>query len=85
MRQAKQTRMCIKCRVRFQQKELIRLQSKGNSLCEFSGNGRSFYVCEDCMQQPKTLQIIIKINKLKPSDYHALRLKEIYTQWKKYD
>ena len=83
MRQAKQTRMCVKCRQRSHQKELIRLQVEGNSLCEFSGNGRSFYVCEACIEQPKTLQAIIKINKLKPSEHLALRLKEIYSQWKK--
>lgn len=83
MKQAKQTRMCIKCRKRFQQKELLRLQSDGISLNEFSGAGRSFYVCADCIEQPKTLQIIQKINKLKPSEHHAFKLKEISNQWKK--
>nr|WP_317404957.1 DUF448 domain-containing protein [uncultured Helicobacter sp.] len=85
MKQAKQTRMCVKCRKRFHQKELLRLQCDGYSLCEFSGKGRSFYVCEECLGQPKTLQVILKINKLKPSEEYALRLKEISNQWKKLD
>ncbi|WP_295700161.1 MULTISPECIES: DUF448 domain-containing protein [Helicobacter] len=81
MKQPKQTRMCIKCRKRFHQKELLRLQSDGYSLCQFSGRGRSFYVCEECLTQPKTLQIILKINKLKPKQEHIVRLKEIQNLW----
>ncbi|WP_276891700.1 DUF448 domain-containing protein [Helicobacter japonicus] len=83
MKQTKQTRMCIKCRRRFQQKELLRLQNNGYSLCKFSGKGRSFYVCEECLAQPKTFQIIIKMNKLKPSEEHIVQIKEIWNLWKK--
>ena len=85
MKQAKQTRVCVKCRKRFHQKELLRLQCDGDSLCEFSGKGRSFYVCWECVGQPKTLQVILKINKLKPNENYAVRLKEISNQWKKLD
>lgn len=83
MKQAKQTRMCVKCRCKFHQKELLRLQSDSVSLYKFSGEGRSFYVCGECLEHPKTLQVIQKINKLKPSENHALRLKEIGSLWKK--
>ncbi|MCX2717743.1 DUF448 domain-containing protein [Helicobacter sp. MIT 21-1697] len=83
MKQPKQMRMCVKCRKRFCQKELLRLQSNGYSLCRFSGRGRSFYVCEECLEQPKTLQTIIKMNKLKPSEHHVSTLKEIWNLWKK--
>lgn len=83
MKQSKQIRMCIKCRKRFKQKELLRLQCKNDSLCSFSGKGRSFYVCEECIHHSKTLSVIIKINKLKVSEKHALILKEIYNLWEK--
>ncbi|TLD96312.1 DUF448 domain-containing protein [Helicobacter jaachi] len=81
MKQPKQTRMCVKCKKRFYQKELLRLQSDGYSLWSFSGRGRSFYVCAECLEQPKTFQAIIKIKKLKPEC--ALHLKEIWNLWRK--
>ncbi|MCH5313836.1 MAG: DUF448 domain-containing protein [Helicobacter sp.] len=83
MKQPKQTRMCVRCRKRFQQKELLRLQSNGYSLCAFSGRGRSFYVCEECLAQPKTFQIIIKMNKLKVSEELIATIKEIWNLWQK--
>ncbi|HCD73752.1 MAG TPA: DUF448 domain-containing protein [Helicobacter sp.] len=83
MRMPKQTRMCIKCRGRFQQKELLRLQNINYSLCEFSGKGRSFYVCEECLAQPKTFQIVIKMNKLQVNEEQIEHIKEIWNLWKK--
>ncbi len=83
MKQPKQVRMCIKCRKRLLQQELLRLQSNDNTLRSFSGVGRSFYVCKECLEQPKILHSIIKINKLKPSEAHTESLKEILNLWKK--
>ncbi|RDU59432.1 YlxR family protein [Helicobacter marmotae] len=82
MKQPKQTRMCIKCRKRFHQKELLRLQSDGYSLCPFSGKGRSFYVCGGCLEQPNAFEIIFKIKKLKFNEVHVAYAKEIWNLWK---
>ena len=41
-------RMCICCRQRFSQKELIRLQCVDKELTPFKGKGRSFYLCCKC-------------------------------------
>ncbi len=45
--------MCILCRKRFAQKDLIRLQCKNGELINFSGSGRSFYLCKDCIKDKK--------------------------------
>jgi len=42
------TRMCIYCKKRKSQKELIRLQCIDQELTYFTGIGRSFYLCHDC-------------------------------------
>jgi predicted RNA-binding protein YlxR (DUF448 family) len=45
--------MCINCRDRFAQSKLIRLQSHktdiGFKIVLFSGEGRSFYLCKECL------------------------------------
>jgi len=47
-------RMCVSCRKRFPQKELIRLQKKdNNSVVSYNGIGRSFYICIDCLNNDR--------------------------------
>jgi len=53
-------RMCVICRNRFPQKELIRLQCKDNQLISFRGEGRSFYVCNNCIKTKKFIKFISK-------------------------
>jgi len=45
----KQVRMCINCRDRFSQKELLRIQNIDMKIVKFSGKGRSFYLCKECL------------------------------------
>jgi predicted RNA-binding protein YlxR (DUF448 family) len=55
-------RMCIVCKIRLPQKSLNRFQVKDGILKAFDKQGRSFYVCEECLS--KDLQKLIKtINK----------------------
>jgi len=83
MKNPKKTRMCIRCRKRYMQKELLRLQNNNECLSAFSGRGRSFYVCRACINTPKIMQNILKVGKLKPSECHIQALKEIITVWLK--
>ena len=48
-------RMCIVCRARFFQNELIRLKfcKKNQEVIKFDGAGRSFYICKKCLLGPK--------------------------------
>ena len=48
-------RMCISCRRREPQKKLIRLQAKDAVLIRYSGAGRSFYLCKECLKNDKHL------------------------------
>ncbi|EEC25423.1 hypothetical protein HPB128_21g185 [Helicobacter pylori B128] len=43
-------RMCVACRMRQPQKDLLRLKSFENQIVEFDGKGRSFYVCGNCLK-----------------------------------
>jgi len=47
------TRMCVSCRERDQQNNLLRLQCKDGVLSNFSGVGRSFYICYNCLDNDK--------------------------------
>jgi len=54
----KPIRMCINCRVKLSQDKLVRLQSTnleiGFKIELFSGKGRSFYLCEECLGLEET-------------------------------
>jgi len=61
----KPIRMCIACRKREKQQELIRLQKENNSLIWYSGKGRSFYLCTKCLEGQHISKIVagrMKIN-----------------------
>ncbi|NPA11762.1 MAG: DUF448 domain-containing protein [Epsilonproteobacteria bacterium] len=54
-------RMCVVCRGRFHQDTLNRYQCKNGEMVEFSGVGRSFYVCNGCINSKKLAKILKKI------------------------
>ena len=58
-------RMCVVCRERLLQKEMLRLQHKENDIIKFSGSGRSFYICKSCINDKKLDKIIQRICKTK--------------------
>ena len=60
----KPIRMCVVCKKRDLQENLIRLQCKENNLTYFSGIGRSFYVCYNCINTKKFINFISKVCKI---------------------
>ena len=72
----KPIRMCISCRDRFEQNLLIRLQCKDKKLSLFDYQGRSFYICNNCLKDTnkisKSLKRVCKNNKK-----YEIDLKEI--------
>ncbi|QKF80937.1 hypothetical protein CRV08_05235 [Halarcobacter ebronensis] len=42
-------RTCVICRGKFPQNELLRLKCEDKKLVPFDNNGRSFYICSDCL------------------------------------
>lgn len=42
-------RTCIICREKYTQNELLRLRCEDKKLVLFNNNGRSFYICGDCL------------------------------------
>jgi uncharacterized protein len=49
-------RTCIICRGKFSKNELLRLKCEDKKLILFDGNGRSFYICKDCISVIKQEQ-----------------------------
>lgn len=47
--------MCIVCRVRDAQQNLLRLSCLNQQLSLFEGRGRSFYLCRACVDDDKKL------------------------------
>ncbi len=70
--------MCIQCRTRFNQDQLLRLQSVNRELSLFTGHGRSFYVCKECQTKEATIKHIMGRCKLPQSqkEHVTLLLKE---------
>jgi predicted RNA-binding protein YlxR (DUF448 family) len=50
-------RTCVACRSRLEQNVLLRLQSSNNSIISYSGFGRSFYLCGDCIENKRDLVV----------------------------
>ena len=61
MKNGKQIRMCVACKKRDKQNNLIRLQCFNNKLIKFRGSGRSFYVCKNCINSKKFINFISKV------------------------
>jgi predicted RNA-binding protein YlxR (DUF448 family) len=77
----KPTRTCISCRGKFDQATLLRLQCKDKKILPFSGNGRSFYLCEDCCDNiSKVVKSIYRQCKNK-AEYEQ-QLEEMVKEWK---
>jgi predicted RNA-binding protein YlxR (DUF448 family) len=73
-------RMCISCRLRDAQNNLIRLQCVDSQLSLFRGVGRSFYICKICLKDDKkSLKAIMRQCKSGDRDKFLNRLKEIIT------
>ena len=49
-------RTCVICRIKMAQTLLNRLQCKEKKLTAFSGTGRSFYICDSCLENESKLE-----------------------------
>lgn len=71
-------RMCVLCRERDTQDKLFRLQCVDGELSNFNGNGRSFYICKDCIcQDKKAMKAVMRQCKSGDRDKYTNKLKEI--------
>jgi predicted RNA-binding protein YlxR (DUF448 family) len=71
------TRMCVSCRTRSYQNNLIRLQCIDGVLGSFSGVGRSFYFCQECLlDDKKVLKSLMRLCKSGNKEYLMNKLKE---------
>ncbi len=73
-------RMCITCRQRDAQSKLLRLQCIEGSISLFKGEGRSFYLCKNCLrEEKKTSKSLMRQCKSGEKDKLMNKLKEIIT------
>ena len=59
MKKSQPTRMCIACRSRHPQNTLIRLKLSGKDVVVYDGQGRSFYLCADCVKNEKKVKGLV--------------------------
>ncbi|MEA3352271.1 MAG: hypothetical protein U9Q33_00440 [Campylobacterota bacterium] len=69
-------RTCICCRGKFDKKLLNQMQCIDKKLEKFTGVGRSFYVCDDCINHIKKLEKAL-YRQCKNKDDYIGQLKEI--------
>ena len=74
------TRMCVACRKREAQSDLLRLTCKDGKLCSFEGVGRSFYFCFTCIEDEKKIsKVLMRQCRNNQREEHMNKLKEIIT------
>ncbi len=73
-------RMCVSCRQRDSQSNLLRIQCIDGNLDKFNERGRSFYVCKNCLKEEKKLSKAL-MRQCRSGDKDKLmnKLKEIIT------
>jgi len=69
-------RTCIVCRTKMPQRLLNRLQCKEKKLIAFSGIGRSFYICNSCLDDETKLGKAL-YRHCKNKDEYIVQLREI--------
>lgn len=77
-------RMCVCCRGRYLQTELLRLKVEGATIKLFNGNGRSFYLCDVCINSNKIIGFFGRIKGI-PKDKEVIKehVEEIRNKWQK--
>jgi predicted RNA-binding protein YlxR (DUF448 family) len=74
----KPIRMCISCRKRVIQNELLRLQCRDSQIEVFEGSGRSFYICQNCIsEEKKVIKALMRQCRSGDRDKFMNKLKEI--------
>ena len=81
---SKPVRMCIACRKREKQQNLIRLQRDGRNLIRYSGEGRSFYLCTKCLEGRHIANIVAGREKIDIRSAEEL-IKELINNGKNQD
>ena len=72
------SRMCISCRGRDSQEKLLRLKCVEGDLEKFDGVGRTFYLCDSCLDDEKKLsRSLMRHCKSGQKDKLLNKLKEI--------
>ncbi|MBL0721258.1 MAG: DUF448 domain-containing protein [Sulfurovum sp.] len=56
----KPSRMCISCRQKIIRITMVRLQQKEQSILTYQGKGRSFYLCNKCINDEKKIRRLSK-------------------------
>lgn len=73
----KPIRTCISCRKKQEQNLLNRFQCKEKKLSKFTGYGRSFYICAECLSASDTKLEKALYRQCKNKDEYIVQLKEI--------
>jgi len=75
----KPIRMCINCRVRLSQNDLIRLHCVDRVISPHNGKGRSFYICLTCLDNKKLKKSLSRECKANLGNFEQIveQLKEI--------
>ena len=70
-------RTCVVCRSKFSQKLLNRLQCSEKKLVAYTKVGRSFYICNDCLDDQSKLEKVL-YRQCKNKDNYIVQLREIF-------
>jgi len=73
----KPERMCVGCRERLAQNQMLRLQCIEKKLFAYKNSGRSFYLCDECIDSKKIARTLARVCKSGELEILLSQLREI--------
>ena len=73
----KPIRMCVGCKKRLAQHQMLRLQCINKKLYRYENSGRSFYLCDKCVDEKKVARILARVCKSGALEILLGQLREI--------
>ena len=60
IKKRKPIRMCVSCRQKSLKRTLARVQQLKSEIVVYQGSGRSFYICDECINSEKKIKGLAK-------------------------
>jgi len=69
--------MCIVCRGRFGQSDLLRFQCIDGDIIKYTNSGRSFYMCRECIERRDRKKLIKRLSAICKKEIKITNLESI--------
>jgi len=72
--------MCVVCRGRFAQLDLLRIQCLDRKLVRYTNDGRSFYLCKGCVDNKNEKKLLKRLSSMCKKEIKIINLESILNE-----